>query len=98
MACELGALAVAASVARAAGIGVWPAAIGALVASRIAGALALLTIGRALGYGQGLMAYAVLSLAVAWPGIVLLLAIVPGAVCALERASIIGPRWRRNLA
>jgi hypothetical protein len=54
-----------------------------------------LTIGRALGYNKGVLDYAVLSLAISWPGIVILLSVVPGAVLALERTSILGSRWRR---
>lgn len=94
MAFELGALGLAASLARAARLGVWPATVIAIVAARVAGTVALITIGRALGYDRGVMDYAILSLAVAWPGILLQLTVVPGAVFAIERTSILGPRWK----
>jgi len=90
MAIELAALAVGASLARTAGLGVWPAALAAQVASRLGGALALLTIGRALGYQRGFLDYSLLSLAVAWPGIALQLAVVPPVVRRLEQGSLLG--------
>ena len=95
MSVELAALAGAAGVARRARVGVWPACLLAIVASRLMGAVALLTVGHALGYNKGLWEYAVLSLALAWPGLVLQLTVVPAAVVALERTSLLGSRWRR---
>lgn len=96
MAFELGALAASASLARRIRLDIWPAAVLAIVASRIAGTFALVTIGRALGYDKSVLAYAVLSLGIAWPGILLQLTVVPGAVYAIQRTSIIGPRWKKG--
>lgn len=93
MAFELAALAGVAGAARAARLPLLVACIAAIVGSRIAGTLALMTIGRALGYDKPLLSYAILSLAIAWPGIVLQLTVVPGAVALIERTSILGPRW-----
>lgn len=94
MASELAALAVGASLARRTGAGVWLGAVVGIVASRLAGAGALLTVGHALGYGQGLWQYSVLSFAIAWPGLVLQLAVVPAVVRSVESASVLGRRWR----
>jgi hypothetical protein len=96
MAFELAALAIVASLSRARGLPVLVAAVAGILASRVCGMAALLTIGRALGYDRGLIEYGLLSLAVAWPGIILQLTVVPGAVAAIERASLIGSRWRRS--
>jgi len=98
MACELAALAAGASLARRVGLTVWPAAIIAILASRAAGACALLTIGHALGYNKGIVEYAFLSLAVSWPGMLLQLIVVPGVALALEGTSILGSRWRKQSA
>ncbi len=92
MAAELAALAVGASLARRVRLSVWPAAVVGILAARVAGALALMTIGRGLGFGQSLWEYSVLSLAVAWPGIALQLSIVPGVVRSVEAASVLGTR------
>lgn len=91
---ELAALAGAAGLARSRGAGPLVTAIAAVIASRLVGALAVLTLGRALGYERGVWAYAVLGLIAAWPGIALQLTVVPAAVLAVERTSILGPRWR----
>lgn len=96
MAFELGALATGASLARRAGLGVWPACVAGLFAARLCGLLALLTIGRALGYNATPLQYALFSLATAWPGIVLQLTVVPAAVAAVERVSLLGPRFRKD--
>lgn len=93
MAFELAALAGVAGAARAARLPLVVACIAGIVGSRIAGTLALMTIGRALGYDKPLLSYALLNLAAAWPGILLQLTVVPGAVALIERTSILGPRW-----
>jgi len=96
MAFELAALATATSLARSARLGLWPALVVGIISARVAGALALLTVGRALGYDKGVVEYAVLSLLIAWPGILLQLTVVPGAVYAIERTSILGSRWKQG--
>jgi len=94
MACELACLAAAAGVARRLGLGVWPASVLAVVAARVLGTAALITAGRLIGLQQTAWQYAVVSLIVSWPGVLLQLTVVPGAVYAIERTSILGPRWR----
>ncbi len=96
MAFELTALAGMAGVARACGVPLLGACALAILASRLAGAFALLTVGRALGYNRAVLDYALLSLAIAWPGMLLQLTVVPGAVRAIERTSVLGPRWRKS--
>ncbi|NPV47682.1 MAG: hypothetical protein HPY69_12040 [Armatimonadetes bacterium] len=98
MAFELAVLATAASLARSRGLPLMAAVVFGLLASRLAGMLALLTVGRALGYDRGLLEYGLLSLAVAWPGMLLQLTVVPGAVAAIERVSLIGSRWKKATA
>lgn len=93
MASELAALSVGASLARQARLGVWPAAIVGLLASRVAGFVAVLALGGLMGFRQTPWAYAVLSLGVAWPGVLLQLLIVPSMVKVLEATSLLGPRW-----
>jgi len=95
MACELACLAAVGSLARRLGLAVWPAAILAILASRIVGTAALLTLGRLIGLEQTVFQYAVISLLASWPGIVLQLTVVPAAVYTIERTSLVGPRWRR---
>jgi hypothetical protein len=96
MACELGALAMVASLVRAHGLGVWPATVAAVIASRVVGVVGLITLGRLLGLSQGVWEYAIISVLLSWPGIALQFTVVPGAVYAIERASILGPRWQRS--
>jgi len=93
MACELAVLAVTASLIRARGGGVWSAVVGAIVASHLVGVIALCTLGRLLGLDQGIWQYTVVSLLMSWPGVMLQLTVVPGAVHAIERASTLGPRY-----
>lgn len=96
MACELAALGTVASLVRSRGLPLMAGVAAGMIASRLAGMLALLTIGRALGYDRGLLEYGLLSLAVAWPGMLLQLTVVPGAVAAIERVSLIGSRWKKE--
>ena len=96
MAAELAALAGVAGAARRAGLGVWPACVLALVGSRLVGTLALLTVGHTLGYNRSVWEYAVLSLGVAWPGMLLQLTVVPAAVALVERTSLLGSRFKRS--
>lgn len=88
MMAELAALGLVASLARSVGLGIWPAAVLGLLAARAVGVFALLTIGRALGYGQGLYEFAIAGFIASWPGVALQLTVVPGAVYLIERTSI----------
>lgn len=94
MACELAALAGAASVCRRVGLGVWPAAVVGMVSARLVGAMALATVGRLLGLQQTLWQYAMASVVLSWPGMVLQLTVVPATVYTIERTSLLGSRWR----
>jgi len=94
MVCELAALATTASRGRQYGLRVWPATVLAVVAARVAGIVALLTIGSALGYHRTVFEYSLLSLVIAWPGLMLQLIVVPGAVHAVESSSLFRPRWQ----
>jgi len=96
MAFELAALAGVAGAARAARLPLLVACIAGIAGSRVAGTLALATAGHALGLHRPLADYALLSLAMAWPGLLLQLTLVPGAVALIERTSVLGPRWRRS--
>jgi len=96
MSVELAALAAAAGFARRLGAGLWLACFLALLASRLVGMFALLTIGHALGYNKSLWEYGVMSLAIAWPGILLQLTVVPAAVLLLEKTSLLGSRWQKG--
>jgi predicted membrane protein len=92
MALELACLSASASLARRAGLAVWPAAVGAILAARAVGTAALVTVGRLMGLEQTVWQYAVVSFLLSWPGIVLQLTVVPAAVYAIERSSILGRR------
>lgn len=92
MVCELAALGVIASLARSLLLGVWPAAISAIVFSRLVGAVLLLTVLPLLGINRGLSEYVIATVTVSLPGNIIMLTIVPAAVYAIERTSIIGRR------
>lgn len=96
MAVELAALVLAAGLCRGAGLGVWPAALAGVLASRLCGALLLLAAGSALHLPTPPLTYLLLTVAVAWPGVALQLTVVPGAVIKLEQGSIIGSRFARK--
>jgi len=89
MMAELAALGLIASLARSVGLGIWPGAILGLLAARVVGVFALLTIGRALGFQQGLYEFAVAGLTASWPGVVLQLTVVPSAAYLVEHTSIL---------
>lgn len=97
MMAELAALGAVAALARSLGAGIWPAAVLGIIAARVVGIVALVTIGRALGFDQGVYEFAILGFIVSWPGIFLQLTVVPGAVYAIEQTSIIGPRRRQRV-
>lgn len=88
MMAELAALGLIASVTRSVGLGIWPAAVLGMLAARAVGVFALLTIGRALGYEQGLYEFAIAGFIASWPGVALQLTVVPSAVYLIERTSI----------
>jgi hypothetical protein len=94
MSAELLTLGMTASLARRWGLGVWPAAVIALVTTRAVGVAFLAVLGGAIGLQQGLREYLLASLLISWPGIALQLTIVPAAVVAIEKTSIIGYRRR----
>lgn len=96
MAVELAALAAIAGAMRGLGLGVWPAAFVSVIGARAVGTVVLLAVGRWIGLRQGVFEYAILSLAASWPGMLLLLGVVPGAVRAIESASLLGPRWKKR--
>ena len=90
MSAELMTLAFAASLGRRWGLGVWPATVIALAATRAVGVGVLAVLGRAIGLQQGVQDYVIASLLVSWPGVALQLTVVPAAVVTIERTSIIG--------
>lgn len=96
MICELVALGVVASLARSLRFGVWPAAISAIVLSRVIGALLLLTLLPLFGITRGITEYLIAAVTVSLPGTIMMLTIVPAAVYAIERTSIIGLRYTRS--
>ncbi len=95
MVCELGLLAATASAARSWGLGIWPAAILALLAARCAGVGVYAAFGTMMGFKLPLWQWAALSLGTSWPGMLLQLTVVPSAVHAIEKTSILGSRWTR---
>jgi len=95
---ELGAMATAASLVRCARWGIWPAAMLGVLAARTAGALALVTVLPLIGIHQNLPEYTAAAFVASLPGIVLLLTVVPGAVYAIERTSLIGRSEQEVLA
>jgi len=92
MVCELVALGVVASLARGLRFDVWPAAISSIVLSRLVGALLLLTLLPLFGITRGITEYLIAVVTVSLPGTIIMLTIVPAAVYAIERTSIIGIR------
>lgn len=92
MVCELVALGVVASLARSLRVGVWPAAISAIALSRVVGVLLLLTLLPLFGITRGIAEYLIAAVTVSLPGTIIMLTIVPAAVYAIERTSIIGIR------
>jgi hypothetical protein len=83
---ELAALGLVASLTR--GLGVWPAACLAVIASRAAGLAALATVLPLLGVKQALSVYLAAAFVTSLPGVILLLTVVPAAVYAIERTSL----------
>jgi len=96
MVVELAALGAVSSLARSRGLGVWPAAVAGCLAARMAGLAVLLSVLPYFGLHQSAYEYAIAGVIASAPGMALLLTVVPGAVYALERASILGRRDRRQ--
>jgi len=95
---ELGAMATVASLVRSAGWGLWPATILGITASRAVGLVAVLTVLRLMGFERGVSEYVVAGFVASLPGVVLLLTVVPGAVFAIERTSILGRPEKEAIA
>ncbi len=98
MAPELAVLAASASLLRARGVPIWLVAPLAIVAARAFDAAAILTIAPLMGFHQGVYAFVIVGLASSVPGVILQVTLVPGAVYAVERTSLLGPRRPRNRA
>ncbi len=96
MVLELGAIGAVASLVRSWAGGIWPAAIAALVAARIIGIAAILTILPMIGIHRGVYEYAAAGFVASLPGEVILLTVVPATVYAIERTSMIGPRHTKS--
>ncbi len=97
MALELGAIGAVASLVVASLVrswrgGIWPAAIAALVAARIIGIAAILTILPMIGIQRGIYEYVIAGFIASLPGEIILLTVVPATVYAIEKTSMIGSR------
>lgn len=91
---ELAALGLVASLSRP--LGIWPAAVLAVIASRAAGLAALASILPLLmAEVQAPLAYLTAAFITSLPGVILLLTVVPAAVLAIERTSLF-PRLPRQ--
>lgn len=90
---ELAALAVTASLICHRGYSIMAAVIGAIIAARIVGAGIYAGFGSMLGFeNEALLAWVAAGILTSWPGILLQLSVVPGAVYLIEQTSVIGPR------
>lgn len=92
MVIELGALGLFAALARRLGLGVWPAAVAAIVLTRVVAVLLLLSVLPLFGITRGVSEYVIAAVTKSLPGNIIILTIVPAAVYAIERTSIIGRR------
>jgi len=93
MVLELAAIGAVASLVRGWGGGIWPAVIAALVAARIIGIAAILTILPMIEIHRGIYEYAIAGFIVSLPGEIILLTVVPATVYAIEKTSMIGSRY-----
>ncbi len=96
MAVELVVMAVAASLLRSCRLHVWPSALLALIASRAVGIGMVIGILPLVGITRGLYEYIVAGTIASLPGLAILLTVVPAAVYAIERTSMLGRRSPRN--
>jgi len=89
MACELAALGAVASLMRSWRVGIWPSALISLIASRVVGVGIVVAVLPLFGIHRE---YALLGFIASLPGIIILLTVVPAAVYAIERTSMMGRR------
>lgn len=89
---ELATIGAVASLCRSRGIGIWPSALIALVVARLIGAAAIASFLPMFGLQQVVTEYITVGILASIPGFVVLLTVVPGAVYAIERASMLGSR------
>jgi niacin transporter len=89
---ELAVIGSLASVCRSRGLSIWPSALIALVASRVVGAAAVATVLPLFGLERIVTEYITVGIVSSLPGFIVLLTVVPGAVYAIERASMLGSR------
>jgi hypothetical protein len=89
MAPELAVLGASASLLRARGVPVWLVAPLAILAARALDAAAIVTIAPLMGFHQSVYAFVIVGLATSVPGVILQLTLVPGAVYAIERTSLL---------
>jgi len=87
MAIELGGGATVAAMCRALNWSLYPALICGLICARSIGVTALVTVGRLMGHDQSVNAY-VRNLTDSWPGLVLVLIVVPTAVYAVRLITV----------
>ncbi len=95
MAVELGALAVTACLARGLGANVWVASVVALLARAVLRPLIYVVGADWLGIDAPFTVWAFVAILEGWPGMALLLSVVPGTVLLVERQSVIA-RARRG--
>ena len=92
MVCELAALGAVAGLMRSCRLGIWPSSLISLLLSRVVGIGAVIAILPLIGIHRGIYEYVVLGSVASLPGIIILLTVVPAAVYAIERTSMIGRR------
>jgi len=86
---ELAALGAGASLMRTCRAGIWPSAVVSLILSRVVGLGAVVAVLPLFGIHRE---YALLGFIGSLPGIIILLTVIPAAVYAIERTSMIGRR------
>lgn len=89
MACELAALGAIASLMRSWRVGIWLSAFISLIASRVVGIGIVVAVLPLFGIHRE---YAIVGFIGSFPGIIILLTVIPAAVYAIERTSMIGRR------
>ncbi len=89
---ELATIGAVASLLRHWRLGIWPSSLTALIASRVVGIGGVVAILPLIGIHRGIYEYAIAGSVASLPGIVILLTVVPAAVYAIERTSMIGRR------
>ena len=92
MICELAALGAIASLMRSCRLSIWPSALIAMIISRVVGIGAIVTVLPLIGIHRGIYEYVVIGSVASLPGIIILLTVIPAAVYAIERTSMIGRR------